>query len=265
MSKGLKKTTKRTILITGATSGIGLATAKRFAKNGYNLILTGRRKKRLDELKATFKSKYGVEVKTLNYDIRKFEECEKAINSLPKEWKQIDILFNNAGLASGYDPIQEGKIEDWETMIDTNVKGLLYMTRLIAPLMIKNKKGHIINTCSTAGHDVYPNGNVYCASKHAVEALSRAMRIDLHKTGIRVSQVSPGHVEETEFAKVRFHGDEKRAEIYNDFNPLKSKDVGKVVYFLATQPKHVNIQEIVMMGTQQANSNFIDRSGRKYD
>lgn len=265
MSKKSKESSKKVILITGATSGIGLATAKRFGKNGYSLIITGRRKERLTEIKKNLESKYGVKVKTLEFDVRNYEQCKTAVESLSKEWKQIDILFNNAGLASGFDPIQTGKIEDWETMIDTNVKGLLYMTRLISPIMIKNGKGHIINTCSTAGHDVYPNGNVYCASKHAVEALSRAMRIDLHKTGVRVSQVSPGHVEETEFAKVRFHGDEEKAAIYSDFNPLKSKDVAKVVHFLATQPKHVNIQEIVLMGTQQANSNFIDRSGRKYD
>ncbi len=255
----------KVILITGASSGIGKATAKRFAKNGYKVIITGRRKSKLKALKKELKSKFGVSVLDLSFDIRNFKECKEAINKIPREFQEINILFNNAGLASGLAPIHEGDINDWETMIDTNLKGLLYMTRLISPMMVKKGKGHIINTCSTAGHEVYPNGNVYCASKHAVEALSRAMRIDLHKSGIKVSQVSPGHVEETEFAKVRFHGDEKKAKIYEDFNPLKSKDVAKMVYYIASQPRHVNIQDVVMMGTQQANSNFIDRSGRKFD
>jgi len=261
----MKDKMRKVILITGATSGIGKATAKRFAKNGFNLIITGRRKSKLKGLKKDLQLKFGINVLELAFDVRKFAECEKAINSIPKEFLDIDILFNNAGLASGLAPIHEGNIEDWEAMLDTNVKGLLYMTRLVSPLMVAKSKGHIINTCSTAGHEVYPNGNVYCASKHAVEALSRAMRIDLHKSGIKVSQVSPGHVEETEFAKVRFHGDESKAKIYEDFNPLKSKDVAKMVYYIATQPKHVNIQDVIMMGTQQANSNYIDRSGRKYD
>ncbi len=255
---------RKTILITGATSGIGKATAKRFAKNGFNLVITGRRKERLDLLKKELSEKYGVDVVSSIFDIQKFEECERAIQKLLSKHIEIDILFNNAGLASGFDPIHEGNVDDWEVMLDTNVKGLLYMTRLVSPMMVKAGKGHIINTCSTAGHDVYPNGNVYCASKHAVEALSRAMRIDLHKHGLRVSQISPGHVEETEFAEVRFHGDKQRAKIYSDFNPLRSKDVAKVVYFIASQPKHVNIQEVVLMGTQQANSNFINRSGRIY-
>jgi len=253
------------ILITGATAGIGLATAKRFAKNGYNIILTGRRKKRLTEIKKLLIDKYAIKVKTLSFDVRNFEECSMAMKSLSNEWQDIDILFNNAGLAKGFDPIHTGSIDDWETMIDTNIKGLLYMTRLVTPGMVERKKGHVINTCSIAGHQVYNNGNVYCASKHAVEALTRAIRIDLHKSGIKVSQISPAHVEETEFAKVRFDGDVKRAKIYEDFNPLKSKDVAKSVYFIATQPPHVNIQDIVLLGTQQATSSMIDRSGRKYD
>lgn len=256
------KRIKKVAFITGATSGIGKASAKEFAKNGYDLILTGRRKKRLSEISSRLKDKYRVKIKTLCYDVRNFEATKKAINSLSDSWLEIDVLVNNAGLASGYDPINTGSIDDWETMIDTNVKGLLYMTRLISPKMVKNKSGHIINVCSTAGHEVYPNGNVYCATKHAVHALTKAMRIDLHSHNIRVSQVSPGHVEETEFALVRFHGDKKKSKIYEDFLPLKSKDVARSIYFIASQPKYVNIQEIMMMGTQQANSLFIDRSGR---
>ncbi len=259
------KSTHPIVLISGATSGIGKATAKTFAKAGYPLIITGRRKKKLEELKQVLKKKYAIKIKTLCFDVRELKSVKKAIESLDKSWSNISILINNAGLAKGFDPIHEGNINDWELMLDTNVKGLLYMTRMIAPGMVKQGKGHIINVCSTAGHELYPKGNVYCASKHAVNALTQGMRIDLHTYGLKVSQVSPAHVEETEFAKVRFDGDEKRAKIYNDFNPLKSSDVAKTIYFIATQPKHVNIQDVLMMGTQQASSNFIHRSGRIYD
>ena len=261
----MKSTLNKIVLITGATSGIGKATAKVFAKAGYNLIITGRREKRLEETKKKYTTKYGVILKTLCFDVRNLKACKQAVATLKPEWRKIDILINNAGLASGLDPIHTGSIEDWETMIDTNVKGLLYMTKLISPDMVKRKQGHIINVCSTAGHEVYPNGNVYCASKHAVNALSKAMRIDLHTHGVRVSQISPAHVEETEFALVRFHGNKKKAKIYEDFNPLKSSDVAKTIYYIASQPKHINIQDIVLMGTQQANSLFTDRSGRKFD
>ncbi len=253
----------KTVMITGATSGIGGATAKIFAKNGYHLILTGRRKERLDEFKNKLIKKYGVEIITLCFDIRDLNATKKAYKSLKADWKNIDILINNAGLAKGFSPIHEGKIEDWEMMIDTNIKGLLYITRLVSPMMVSQTKGHIINICSTAGHEVYPNGNVYSATKFAVDALTRSMRLDLYKYGIRVSQISPGHVEETEFALVRFDGDENRARIYDDFTPLKSKDVAETIFFMATRPKHVNIQDILMMGTQQASNNYIDRSGRK--
>ncbi len=257
-----KKKLRKIALITGATSGIGKATAVQFAKQGYDLIITGRRKKRLDEVKDRLRLKYGSKVKSLNFDVRQLSACKKAIGSLEEEWLDIDVLVNNAGLASGFDPIYEGDTKDWDKMIDTNLKGILYMTRLISPHMVNMKRGHIINVCSTAGHEVYPNGNVYCASKHAVDALTKGMRLDLHKYNVRVSQVSPGHVEETEFALVRFHGDKKKSKIYEDFQPLKSKDVAKVVLFMASQPKHVNIQDVLMMGTQQASSNFVDRSGR---
>ena len=261
----MKTVPQKIAIITGATSGIGKATAKIFAKGGYNLIITGRREKRLEETKKKFSSKYGVKIKSLCFDVRNLKACKSAIASLKSDWKKIDILINNAGLASGLDPIHEGSIDDWETMIDTNIKGLLYMTKLISPGMVKRKSGHIINVCSTAGHEVYPKGNVYCASKHAVNALSKAMRIDLHTHSIRVSQVSPAHVEETEFALVRFHGDKKKSKIYEDFNPLKSSDVANTIYYIARQPKHINIQDIVLMGTQQANSLFTDRSGRRFD
>lgn len=253
---------KKVVLITGATSGRGKATARRFAKNGYDLIITGRRQERLKEITKKLKNKYAINILPLCFDLRSNEEVTVALKGLKAPWNKIDILINNAGLAVGFDPIHKGNIEDWEIMIDTNLKGLLYMTRQIAPLMVKAKKGHIINVASTAGKEVYPNGNVYCATKHGVDALTKAMRIDLHKYGIRVGQVAPGHVESTEFAEVRFHGDKEKAKIYEDFTPTNSKDISKIIYFIASQPRHVNIQDVLVMGTQQASSNFVDRSGR---
>lgn len=253
----------KTVLITGATSGIGKATATLFAKRGYNVIITGRRKDKLEALKQKFKRKYAVKAKALCFDLRDRESTKKAWSSLESHLQNIDILINNAGLAKGFAPIHKGKIEDWEQMIDTNIKGLLYITRLVSPKMVKAKKGHIINVCSIAGHSVYPNGNVYSATKYAVDALTQSMRLDLHKYGIRVGQVSPGHVEETEFAKVRFDGDEKKADIYSDFNPLTSRDVADIIYFMATRKSHVNIQDLIVMGTQQASASTINRSGRK--
>ena len=250
------------VFITGATSGIGKATAFRFAKKGYNLIISGRRAAKLDDISKKLKKKFKVKVLTLCFDVRNLSEVKKAISSLKGAWKKIDILINNAGLAKGFHPIHQADIKDWEIMIDTNIKGLLYMTRAISPLMVKSKSGHIINIASTAGKEVYPNGNVYCATKHAVDALTKAMRIDLHIHGIRVSQVAPGHVEETEFALVRFDGDKNRSKIYEDFVPINSKDVAKIISFIASQPKHVNIQDILVMGSQQANCYLIDRSGR---
>ncbi len=250
------------VMITGATAGIGLATAHEFARHGHHLVLTGRRKDRLAELCSVLIDKYGIHAHGLCFDIRDYKACDAAVGGLPDAWRAPDVLINNAGLASGLHAIHEGLIDDWEAMIDTNVKGLLYMTRLISPAMVGRRHGHIINVCSVAGHDVYPKGNVYCASKFAVDALTRAMRLDLYKHGIRVSQISPGHVEETEFSLVRFHGDTVRAKIYDDFQPLKAPDVAAAIYFIASQPPHVNIQDIVMYGTQQASVNFIDRSGR---
>ena len=252
----------KTIFVTGATSGIGKAAATLYAKRGYNVIITGRRQEKLDALKQKFKKKYAVKVKALCFDIRDSAAAKKAWNSLDSNLQKVDILINNAGLAKGFDPIHKGKLEDWEQMIDTNIKGLLYITRLISPKMVKAKKGHIINVCSTAGHGVYPNGNVYSATKFAVDALTKSIRLDLHKYGIRVGQISPGHVEETEFAKVRFNGDEKKADIYKDFNPLTSKDVAEILFFMTTRKSHINIQDLLVMGTQQASSSVIDRSGR---
>lgn len=250
------------VLITGATSGIGLATAREFAMHGYDLILTARRENRLVELKKELTSAFPVDITTLCFDIRNQAECEAAMSTVKRP---IDILINNAGLARGLDFIHEGNLDHWEQMIDTNLKGLLYMTRLVSPGMVSRKSGHIINLCSTAGKEIYPKGNVYCATKFAVEALTKAIRADLYMHGIRVSQVSPGHVESTEFARVRFDWDEQKASIYDDFNPLTSKDVAEAIYFIASRPPHVNVQDILMMGTQQAGSTMVDRSGRKYD
>ena len=250
------------VLITGATSGIGLAMAREFARHGYDMILTGRREERLDAVAAEFSKIDGIQVTTLVFDVRKFDECEAAVNSIQQP---VDILINNAGLARGLDFVFDGQLDHWEEMIDTNIKGMIYMTRLISASMVKRRSGHIINLGSSAGKEVYPRGNVYSATKFAVEGFTKSIRMDLHTHNVRVSQVSPGHVEETEFAKVRFDGDEERAKIYSDFNPLTSRDVAEAIYFIASRPPHVNIQDIVMMGTQQAANLLIDRSGRKYD
>lgn len=250
------------VLITGGTSGIGRATAKEFARHGHHIAITGRRQDRLDALIKELQDEHGIQTIGLCFDVRDREACEKAIANLPEFWKEPDVLINNAGLAQGLHYIHEGIIDDWETMIDTNIKGLLYVTRLISPSMVARGHGHIINVGSIAGTDVYPKGNVYSATKFAVDGLTKAMRLDLYTHGIRVSQITPGHVEETEFAKVRFHGDENRARIYEDFRPLKSSDVAEAIYFIASRPEYVNIQDIVIMGTQQAGTNFINKTGR---
>jgi NADP-dependent 3-hydroxy acid dehydrogenase YdfG len=254
--------TVKTIMITGATSGIGKATAILFAKAGHRLILTGRREGRLNEFKKELQSKYNNDITVLDFDVRYLSAAKRCYNSMGPEWENIDLLINNAGLAKGFDPIHEGDVKHWEVMLDTNVKGLLYTTRIVSPGMVARGHGQIINICSSAGHEVYPNGAVYCASKHAVDALTKGMRLDLFKHGIRVGQVSPGHVEETEFAVVRFDGDKERAKIYNDFNPLTSSDVADAIFYMANAPAHVTIQDIVIMGTQQASNIFIHRSGR---
>ena len=253
----------KTALITGATSGIGKATAIAFAQNKYNLIITGRRQKKLDSLTKKLSKKYKIKILPLCFDVRDKADVKKALKNLKGPWRKLDVLVNNAGLAKGFGPINAGDIDDWEIMIDTNLKGLLYVTRMISPLMVKQKSGHIINVASIAGKEVYPNGNVYCATKHAVDALTKGMRIDLHKHGIRVGQVAPGHVESTEFALVRYDGDKEKSKIYEDFIPVNSKDIANVIYFMAAQPKHVNIQDVLVMGTQQASATIINRSGRK--
>jgi NADP-dependent 3-hydroxy acid dehydrogenase YdfG/tetratricopeptide (TPR) repeat protein len=251
-----------TILITGASSGIGRASAELFARNGHRVILAGRRVEKLSGLKTQLEDRFRAEALVLPLDVRDQQGVAHVLDHLPENWKNIDILLNNAGLAKGLAPIQEGDLQHWETMIDTNIKGLLYMTRAIAPGMVARKRGHIINISSSAGKEVYANGNVYCATKFAVEALTRSMRIDLHAHNIRVSQVSPGHVEETEFAITRFDGDAQRAKIYEDFQPLRASDVAESIYFIATRPPHVNIQDIWMFSTQQASATIVNRSGR---
>ncbi len=240
--------------ITGATAGIGKATAELFAAKGYDLIITGRRKERLDEFAAELISKHTIKILPLHFDVRDPKQIETAVGSLNEQWKQIDLLLNNAGLAVGLSSIQEGVLDDWERMIDTNVKGLLYMTRCISPLMIANKKGHIVNIGSIAGKEVYANGNVYCATKHAVDALSKAMRIDLLPHNIKVTAVNPGMVE-TEFSIVRFKGDDERAKkVYTGLQPLLPEDIAETIYWVATRPAHVNINDIVIMPTVQASA-----------
>ena len=244
----------KTILITGATSGFGKAIARRFAQDGDDLIITGRREALLMELSAELRKKYKVEVLSLCYDVRVMEEVEFAISSLPDEWKNLDVLVNNAGLAVGLNPIQDGVIDDWERMIDTNVKGLLYMTRFVAPLMIGRKLGHIINIGSIAGKEVYPMGNVYCGSKFAVDAITKGTRIDLVAHNIKVTHVAPGAAD-TEFSLVRFNGDKKLADnVYKGFTPLSAEDVAEMVFYVTTLPAHVSIHEVVVMPTAQASA-----------
>jgi hypothetical protein len=239
------------VMITGATAGLGKATAIKFAENGYDVIITGRRKELLVELEKDLRLR-GVKVLSLCFDVREKEEVDSAISSLDENWKQIDILVNNAGLASGLELIQNGDNDDWERMIDTNVKGLLYVTRAIAPLMVARNKGHIFNIGSIAGKDVYEKGNVYCASKSAVGALSKAMRIDMLKNNIRVTLIEPG-MAETEFSLVRFKGDEERAgKVYKGFDPLSGEDIAGVIYYCASLPEHVCINELEITPTQQA-------------
>ncbi len=245
-------------LITGATSGIGEAVTKRLAETGFNVIITGRRNDRLTNLKKELE-KTGIKVLSLCFDIRQREEVEKAITNLPEEWKNIDILINNAGLAAGLSPIQDGDFEDWERMIDTNVKGLLYMTKYVSTGMIERKKGHIVNIGSIAGKEVYPNGNVYCASKHAVDALTKSMRIDMLPYNIRVTQVCPGAVE-TEFSLVRFHGDSERAaKVYEGFENLVADDIADCIIFALTRPQHVNINDMLIMPTAQASATLFNK------
>jgi NADP-dependent 3-hydroxy acid dehydrogenase YdfG len=255
----IKSDMKKIALITGATSGLGRATALRLAKEGYNVIITGRRKDRLEELEKEIGIKYEVKVFPLYFDVGIYDEVEKAIDSLPEEWKDIDVLVNNAGLAVGLDPIHKGVLEDWERMIDTNVKGLLYVTRVVSPGMVARKSGHIINIGSIAGKDVYPNGVVYCATKHAVDALSKGMRMDFLPYNIKVTQICPGAVE-TEFSLVRFKGDQARADqVYVGFENLVADDIAEAVYYVVSQPPHVDIQDMLVMPTAQASGSIFHK------
>lgn len=246
-------------LITGATSGIGRAVADIFAENKYNLIVTGRRSERLQELKAALERQHGIGVLALCFDVRDNDEVVRNIESLPVEWRNIDVLVNNAGLAVGLNHIQDGVLDDWERMIDTNIKGLLYVTRAVSPLMVARKSGHIVNICSIAGKEVYENGNVYCATKHAVDALSKAMRIDMLGHNIKVTNICPGAVE-TEFSIVRFKGDTQRAAgTYRGIEPLTGRDIAECIYFAVSLPQHVCINDMMIMPTAQADSRTFNR------
>ena len=249
---------KKTAFITGATSGIGKATAELFAKNNIRLILCGRRAKRLDKLQELLSDL--TEVTTLQFDVSKRDEVAAAIESLPENFKNIDILINNAGNAHGLASIQDGDLDDWDAMLDINVKGLLYVSKAIIPKMIKNNNGFIVNIGSIAAKEVYPNGNVYCASKHAVDALNKAMRIDLNKHNIRVSAIHPGAVE-TEFSEVRFKGDTARAKtVYADYKALQPEDIADIIHFVVTRPYHVNIEDLVVYPSAQASATIIKKN-----
>ncbi len=249
----------KTALITGATSGIGEATAYILAENNYRIIITGRRKERLEALKTKLNEKYQSPVLALTFDIRQYNEVREVLGGLPKEWQDIDVLVNNAGLAVGADSIDEGDLDDWNRMIDTNIKGLLHVTKSILPGMKKKKSGHIINIASIAGKEVYLKGNVYCATKHAVDALSKAMRIDLLPYHIKVTNIAPGMVE-TEFSVVRYKGDREKAdEVYRDMKPLTGKDIAETIWFVINRPAHVTINDILIMPTSQANTSHLLR------
>lgn len=244
----------KTILITGATSGIGKAIAEKFAENKWNCIITGRRKERLDALKEELEKRNGVNVLSLCFDVRDKEKVFENINSLSGEWKNIDVLINNAGLALGRSNFEESDLDDWETMIDTNLKGLLYVSRAVAPLMIDKKQGHIFNVGSIAGKEVYPMGNVYNLTKHGVDSISKSMRMEFLRHQIKVTAIHPGAVD-TEFSDVRFKGDKiKRDAVYAGYEPLHAEDIADVVFYCATLPKHVCINDLVVTCTAQANS-----------
>ena len=248
----------KTALITGATSGIGAATARLFASHGINLVICGRRQERLDSLKKELET--NIEVRTLSFDVQDREAVLNKIGSLPDAFSDIDILVNNAGNAHGLDFIGEGSLDDWDAMIDINVKGLLYVSKAILPAMMEKKKGHIINIGSIAGKEVYPKGNVYCASKYAVDAINQGMRIDLNQYGIRVGAVNPGLVE-TEFSEVRFKGDTTKAEpVYKGLQPLKAEDIADIIHFVVTRPYHVNIADLIVFPTAQASATIVNRS-----
>jgi 3-hydroxy acid dehydrogenase / malonic semialdehyde reductase len=252
----------RTVLITGASSGIGEACAYAFAEAGARLILTARRSPRLATLKTQLEQQFNAVVFLLTFDVRDLSSVNAALDSLPAEWQAVDILINNAGLSRGLDKLYEGHIQDWEEMIDTNIKGLLYMTRAIAPGMVARGRGHVINLGSIAGHETYPRGNVYCATKAAVRAISEGLKQDLLGTPVRVSSVDPGLVE-TEFSQVRFHGNTDRAKtVYSGMMPLTAQDVAEVILFCATRPPHVNVSEVLVLPTDQAGATLVHRGSR---
>jgi 3-hydroxy acid dehydrogenase / malonic semialdehyde reductase len=249
----------RIILITGATSGIGEATARLLAKKNHSLILCGRRKERLQQLQEELSQL--TKVTTLSFDVRNYDDVKKAVSGLPDSWKQIDVLINNAGNAHGLDPIQTGSVTDWDAMIDINVKGLLYLSREIIPGMTERKRGHIINIGSIAGKEVYPNGNVYCASKFAVDALTKGMRMDLNPFGIKVTGIHPGLVE-TEFSVVRFKGDMDRAStVYKGLDPLQGHDIANIIDYVLSAPAHVMLADITVFPTAQASATLVKRQG----
>ncbi len=251
------------VLITGATAGFGKAIAIKFAAHGYDVILNGRRRDRLAALEEEIKKTFETKVFTLPFDVRKRNEVETALNSLPHEWKKIDVLVNNAGLAQGLSTIQEGDVDDWDVMIDTNVKGLLYVSKVVMPWMIEQNKGHIINIGSIAGKEAYHRGNIYCATKFAVDAISKSMRIDLLPHGIKVTAINPGAAE-TEFSLVRFKGDADRAKTpYLGYDPLQAEDIAEVVYFAASRPPHVVLNDIVITPLAQANTSYLIKKEHK--
>ncbi|TAF08169.1 MAG: SDR family oxidoreductase [Nostocales cyanobacterium] len=249
----------QTILITGASSGIGAACAKAFARENAKLILAARRLEKLEQKARELNKLYGVEIHLLQLDVCDRSSVESAINNLPPEWSEIDILINNAGLSRGLDKLHEGDFQDWEEMIDTNIKGLLYLTRYVVPGMVARGHGHVINIGSIAGHQTYPGGNVYCGTKAAVKAITEGLKQDLLGTPVRVTSVDPGMVE-TEFSQVRFHGDTERAKkVYQGVTPLTADDVADVVFFCATRPNHVNINEVILMPVDQASATLVNR------
>ena len=248
-----------TVLITGATAGIGEATAVILAQNGYRLIISGRREEKLDVLEKKLRSQYNVDVLSLPLDVRNRKDVEDAIKGLPENWNRIDILINNAGLAAGLDFMHEGSLDDWDCMVDTNIKGLLYVYRAVAPQMVERKSGHVVNIGSIAGREVYEKGNVYCATKHFVKGITKGMRIDMLKHNIKVTNIEPG-IADTEFAHVRFKGDKQRADkVYEGWTPLHAWDIAEAILFAITRPAHVNINDMLIMATDQANVNHINK------
>lgn len=250
---------KKIAFITGASAGIGQGCAEAFAEAGYDLLLLARRKEKLDEIASLLKEKYNIKVHTIGGDVRNRPELVSALSVLPEEWKAVDVLINNAGLARGLSKIQDGDYNDWDEMIDTNVKGLLYISRIVLPWMVQRKRGHVINIASFAGREVYPSGNVYCGTKHAVKAISRGMAIDLNGTGVRVTNLDPGLVE-TEFSIVRFHGNKEAADkVYLGYKPLSGRDIGNTAVYCASVPEHVCIQDILVTPTAQASTMVLHR------